>query len=181
MTKRELATLACKLLGIFFFVSFIGPALTLPYTMWAQINGFMQRGADFPWMLLMILTSSTSILGNFLYLIAGLLLWFKAEKFAARIFSEDSCITTISVSEKLMPMALALAGVILLALIGPHLLVQIFRRIFLENSPQSGFSYTQEMIDLASSIIQVVVGIWLICGTKKIYVFIQAVHGATRD
>jgi hypothetical protein len=181
MTKHELAALACKLLGIFFFVSSIGPVLLLPFTFGSQIDGFIQKGADLSSILLIFLTVSISILGSFLYLIAGLLLWFKSDKFAARIFSEDSPPTTLTVSPNILPMAFSLTGVIIVALILPHLLGMFIARNMVSDPQVSNWDKTHDILDLSGSFIQLLLGIWLIFGAGKISTTIQSALSFTRD
>jgi hypothetical protein len=181
MTKRELAALACKLLGIFFFVSSISSVLLLPFTFGSQIDGFIQKGADLSSILLMILTVSISILGSFLYLVAGLLLWFKAGKFAARIFSEDSSPTTLAVSSNILPMAFSLTGVIIVALILPHLLGMFIAHNMASDPQVSNWDKTHDILDLTASFVQMLLGIWLIFGAGKISTTIQRALSLTRD
>lgn len=181
MTKREFAALACKLLGVFFFVSSIGAVLLLPFTFGSQIEGFIPKGADLSSILLMILTVSLSMLGCFLYLIAGLLLWFKADKFAVCIFPEDSSPTTLTVSSNILPMAFSLMGVIIVALILPHLLGMFIAHNMASDSQVSNWEKTHDILDLSGSFIQLLLGIWLIFGAGKISTTIQSALSFTRD
>ncbi|MEO6908271.1 MAG: hypothetical protein ABI210_10310, partial [Abditibacteriaceae bacterium] len=118
MTKRDFAAFACKLLGVFFLITSIGTVVTFIV---ATISSFALAFKEpFGWL------GFLGIVGIFLTAAftvgIGLLLWFKARQCAERIFPEDSLPSTLAADKNLMPIALSVTGVIVLAFTLPHFL-----------------------------------------------------------
>jgi len=181
MTKREFAALAARILGIYLFVRWVTPALLMPIVQGMQINTIVDRGGDSASLLPIIGIFSLSVIGTVLPILTGLLLCFKADKFAAYVFPEDSSPATLAVSSNTLPMAFALTGVIILALILPHMLGIFIAQNMASDAHVSSFERAQNILDLSASFVQVIFGIWLIFGAGKLSTTIKRVLNLTRD
>jgi hypothetical protein len=184
MTKRDFAALSARILGIYFFVTGVTgivPVLLIPIIQTMQITDFIQRGAANSSLWMGVSVSLFSIIGQLLLPIVGLLLWFKAEKFAARIFPEESSPTTLTVSVNILPMAFSLTGIIIVALTLPHLLGMFVAHNMAPTLQVPNSEKAQGILDLSASLIQLLLGIWLIFGGGKISTTIQRALSLTRD
>jgi hypothetical protein len=181
MTKWEFTALASRILGIYLFVTGITPVLLIPFTQAMQINDFIQRGLAASALWTEIGVALFYVSGQLLYCIAGFLLWFKADKFAVRIFPEDSSPTTLTVSSNILPMVFSLTGVIIVALILPHLLGMFIAHNMAPDPQVPNWEKAHDILDLSGSFIQLLFGIWLTFGAGKISTTIQKVLSLTRD
>jgi len=177
MTKRDLAALACKLLAVYFFIKNF--SLVLIALSGVVMSLIQASQTVFGWQI--VLMSVINLIGPVVLLVIVYFLWFKADNCAQRLFPEDSAPTVLATDSGFMPVALALTGVIVLTVVLPHLL-SLFA-VYLK-TPETfyhvpKYELARNRIDVATTIIQVLVGIWLVFGAGKISPIIKTIISAT--
>ncbi|MEO6906745.1 MAG: hypothetical protein ABI210_02535 [Abditibacteriaceae bacterium] len=179
MTKRDFAALACKLLGVYFFVNSISAVVQ---SILMIVNSSVMPPQDaFGW--LNLLSTGSNLLIAAITVAIALLLWFKATQCAERIFPEDSLPSTLAADKNLMPIALSVTGVIVLAFTLPHLLS--ITSIYLTFPKSLGQvpvdQIVRNRIDAWVAVLQVLIGIWLVIGAGHISRMIKVVNRLTQD
>lgn len=113
----------------------------------------------------------------------GLLLWFRARQCAGRIFPEDSPPATLAADKNLMPIALSVTGVIVLAFTFPHLFSIVITYLTLPKTLDQVpiDKVVQNRIDAWVAVLQVLIGIWLTLGAGHISRMIKVVTHLTQD
>lgn len=179
MNKRDVASIACRILGVYFFTKSIQEVPIFIFTLVSTFAVAPQTLSGW----LTFWGIAVSFLNATLTLGISLLLWFKARQFAERIFPEDSSPTTLAVDERFMPMALSLTGVVVLALTLPYLFSTTITYLTLPETlshvPMDRI--IRNRIDIGTSIFQILIGIWLVLGAGNISRIIKAAIHATRD
>jgi len=167
MTKRELAALACKILALWVFYVCIRVLgyLILPFV--GTPSGWTVEGV-----LRQIVLVVGPSLGVFVF---ALLLWKGADRLAGQMVDDDP--TPIGFAKVdysgLLTVAIMVLGVVLVtvaiaSIISSVMSAALYRQIEKKELPLRGVEYGVEL----SQIINLLVGMWLILGTKRIVRFL---------
>lgn len=184
MTKCDFAALACKLLGVYFFIKLIGLVPMFIFTIVSSsiVSSFALASQE-PISWIGFLSVVISFLNAIIVVGISLLLWFKARQFAERIFPEDSAPTTLAVDKNLMPIVLSVTGVIIIAIVLPRLFSQTITSLQ-SSDPLGGLSsdkMMQNRIDGWVAVFQTLIGIWLVFGAGRISRIIKTAIHATQN
>jgi hypothetical protein len=164
VTKQDVRKLCFKLFGIYTFINAIaygGSVLASALTIAQPSYELMQGGASTQ----VVILPFTALL---LFCLSAIL-WFGAEAFTERIFSKNETTESpIRINPEIIKqIAFMVAGILILAGALPHLAGPITSLLI----PK--LNNTSAWVDLAMTIIRIVLGIWLIFGSARICNFFK--------
>lgn len=123
MTKRDLAILGCKILGLFIFISNIPLLLTfVSFNIITFLQGNFSNSD--------IISSALQILMGIMVMACGTALWFQAKRIAQWIIPEDTPPASFAFHENFITAALVIIGIVLLIISIPILLQHFAQYLF---------------------------------------------------
>jgi len=170
MTKHEVAALACKILGIYFIVgalSGFGYAVTM---MVEHFSGMREGEIGNLWL--------AALVGSGLMMVFGILLWFLADRVAARMVPERGSLAVESrtTGADIQAIAFSVVGVFVLARFFPRLTQLIVNLSVLADYDRAQLdARTKAMI--GELIVQLAIGLWLLFGSRGIVGLLKTARG----
>lgn len=172
MTKNQIASLASKLLGLYFAVHSFGYLSGFA----SQLSLMNASRVEFNRMFLYSVT-----LACFAFTLGiGLYLFFRAEKVASVLVASNSSEEqkVSARSHTIQTIAFSTVGLIITLQAIPHVINLIFQYLF----TREGWSYpsatsARTYIDFITSLLQVALGLWLLFGSSTIQAWINKVRG----
>lgn len=158
MTKRELAALACKVLGLYAFISALNwlPVALMPIL----TGGAMGAQAARHWMLIV------NALPGVLLINAALILWFGADALACWMVKEpDAPLPLVTVGTEAQVIAFSCLGLGSLLQAVPHI-GQIITKLYISQQDaliQPDFK-GMAAPDIIALLLQTLIGLWLLFG-----------------
>jgi hypothetical protein len=179
MTKREVAALACRLLGIYAFLNSLNalPVVFLPFITEysdATAAGGLGSMARF-WLFIL------NALPAALHIIAGLYLWLNADSLAGYLVSGDTDEQQMAIGQEAQVIAFSVLGLFTLLQVIPRIGQIITNLVVIgQQDPlmQRDFRGTTAP-DIVSIIIQLALGLWLLFGSPGLVQWLRPMR--TRD
>lgn len=159
MTKRDLAVLGCKILGLFIFIRYIPLFLTfIPFSVGTYLQGDLSGGDIF--------SSVLQALMGILVMASGAGFWFLAKRIAQRMIPEDTPPASFTLHEDFIMAALLLIGVVLLVVSIPVCIRYFAEHLF---APQNtAASNPFQNWDLIEAYFQFILGIIILGSSTSI-------------
>jgi hypothetical protein len=167
MTRLEIATLACKILGLWLFAQTVLLAITFLLGVIGVLGSFINENAH-----LWVQVSSVAATGLILvaYFATSWWIWVKAPQIAKHMVSADqSPVTSLAMTQQdVMTIAFPIAGVCLF-LPPARELSRIFVEVFFQSSRFSAFwSSVEWHARFWSAVLEMALALWLIFGARGI-------------
>ena len=171
MTKREVAVLACKILGVYFFiVSLSGFAFTV-----SMVFANFSRGTEDS----MSNVRFVGLVGPIPVIVLSILLWFLADRIAGRMVSGTEGSTEVSklTAADIQAIAFSVVGMLVLTRFFPQLAQLIVNLSILDrydHAPMDAMTKGR----IGGLIVQLAIGLWLLLGSRGLVGFLKTVREA---
>ena len=163
MTKREIAALACKILGIYAIITALRHLVNI-------VGPLAFFGVGEPsWEIKVVLLIAASIIPFALLTGFGLFLWFQADRIAGYMISgEESQIVNFQTSfTDVQAIAFSVVGLLLLAEVVPDIAAIISNLSIRTQSPEIQMTVNAGTRSLIISlVVRLVIGLWLFFGSR---------------
>lgn len=177
MTKREIAALICKAFGIYCFIGALHAAQPVAVLGF----GFVSRASQGR---VVAVESAWILLPLILNLLAGSILWRNAEKIAGRMVAgDDTSPQTSATGKELQVVAFSALGLYTLLQVIPQI-AELAMRYATQSQEEAEVlnhmrGYTSS--ELASTVVQMALGIWLLLGAASLAQLVQSFRTVGMD
>jgi hypothetical protein len=164
MSKQEIASLACKILGIYIIIQGINVLSSVLYVSIATPN-------------LMANESLINIIFSLMYIFIGVLLWLLSDKLSAIMvtgenhYNEGSGIQVGDIQR----VAFSVLGLFFLGNSLPKLVSTLTNEYFMSGSP---YSTTRLMLEAGGTVVQLIVGLGIFLGSQGLVNFLNTIRTA---
>ena len=169
MTKREIASLVLKLIGVYMVVQFIGyfPAM---FGSFGMVILQTKEAASFQ----MAFSAGLLILSGLLYLAGCVSLIVYSDKIAVKMVSEDKTLESCAAISKsdVLSIAFCCIGLLVLTRCIPQVIHLIIRYMTIKGINGGAQNYFN-IGSLVSVIVQFIIGLWLFLGSKGIVFWLK--------
>lgn len=172
MTKREFAALACKVLGLYSFISALKllPMILMPFSTAAR--------AAMRWMLMV------NALPGLLHILTGFILWFGADALAGRMIKDTgTAVSPVVVGKEAQVVAFSCLGLWSLLQVIPRI-GQLVTNFFMISQQDAMLWHDYKGMtapDIVAIVIQLALGLWLLFGAAGLTRLIGSLRNIGMD
>ena len=173
MNYRLLTKIGCRLIALFYFIQYLIFTIQAGVSIYRMANETGVR-LDF--------TGLLSYVSTMLLIVFSILLWIFADKISNYLVGEEPSgdIFQVDDYDKLQSVLFCFAGILILGNAIPVLLSIVFKLVYL--GEEFALYHTEEyitiMVQVISSVIKTLLGIWLLVGNKGIVRLVRKLQTA---